>query len=81
MDSKTVLENLDRISGCQMAMVIPFQLMLLRLRNDAALQADFLLLAERAKANLLASQASEIRIQAFDETLAEMLQALTPAPG
>ena len=72
-----IKRHLDAVSGCQLATMISVSLLIRQHRGDQQVVAAIRQAGESTKANLLASQASDFKIQAFEETLGTLIESLS----
>lgn len=69
--------HLDAVAGAQLAMLNAVRLLLVPYRGNQKAIAAFQEDLERDKANLLASQSSDFKIRAYEETMETLIEALS----
>lgn len=69
--------HLDAVAGSQLAMQISVSFLLTRHRGNQEAISALRQVGESTKANLLASQASDYKIHAFEETLETLIESLS----
>lgn len=75
----TDIKHLDATAGAQLAMLPALKLLLTPYRGNAQAIAALESELEQMRAHLLASNASDYKIQSFEETAESLLSVLTSA--
>jgi hypothetical protein len=69
--------HLDSVAGCQLAMQVSVSFLLAQHRGNQEAISALRQVGESTKANLLASQASDYKIHAFEEMMETLIEALS----